>query len=214
MFLSLLSLLSPAQADPLVIGLGARQVFREEAALDALTLSVSPSWGALSLELSGAWGLSPAEPSTLERALVSVATNIGAGELDLDVAVDRATLGAALVLSPPLSVGMRGGPRAILGVEGRLLSVASLNNQGEGAELSDPEGWSLGDPEARLGYGPVLGLGFGLCPTPRAGLSLDARDRMLVLGDGDLLTLDAPSGSLRHDLSLQLQATMALGGVR
>lgn len=218
MISALLLICLPALADPLLIGVGVRQVFREEARLDALTFSVAPTRGPWSLELAGAAGLSALEPSSVERALAGVARDRGAEEFEPEISLDRASLSLSALWSPPLPLsgsGWQGGPRARLGVEGRMLATAHLTqDEAAGEAITGLEGWSLVDDGPIFGLGPVLGLGFSLSPTPRAALRLEAADRMLALSERLPQTLDSDATGFRHDWTLGLDLALALGGGR
>lgn len=214
----LLSLARPAEAGPWLVGVGARQVFREEAALDGLSLSVAPTWGPLAVEVLVGWGMGDAAPGELERTLAEISLGRDIPGEDIGMGVDRATLGLAAVLAPPVPLrgaGLRGGPRAILGFEARLLEQSRLVMGEEGAPVAGLEGWSLVEDGLALGFGPVLGLGFSLTPIPRTALRLDLRDRVLVRAGEAGATLDAPGDTLlRHDFTLSLDVALALGGGR
>lgn len=214
----LLSLARPAEAGPWLVGLGARQVFREEPALDGLSLSVAPTWGPLALEVSAGWGMGEAAPGSLERTIAEISLGRDIPGVEIGHGVDRATLGLAAVLAPPVPVAgavPRGGPRAILGLEARLLDQSRLVMGEEGAPVAGLEGWSLVEDGAVVGFGPVVGLGFSLSPLPRTALRLDLRDRVLVRAGEVGATLDAPGDTLlRHDLTLSLDVALALGGGR
>lgn len=215
MLVAFLVLTRTSLADPLLVGVGTRHVFREEA--PALTLTVAPSWGPLSVELQGAWGLGALQPNGVERALAEIVANHASGELEPELSLDRATAGLHLAWSPPVPTagrGLHGGPRALVGLEGRMLATGRLTEGDEGEPIDGLEGWTLVDEDTTLALGPVLGLGFSLSPTPRAALRLDVRDRMLLDGAGRPETLDAPGDGLRHDWTLALDVMLAIGGDR
>lgn len=201
-----------AHADPWLIGAGVRQVFREDASFDALTLSAGPTWGPLALEATAGWGLSPLEPTTSERILASVA-NVNGGHYDVGVEIDRATVGLALAWSPPMTTSGVGGPRAVLGLEARRLLDATLSSAGEGAPVTDLDGWYQFGEDARIGFGPTLGLGFAFSPVARTSVRVDALDRMLI-GPRDGVLDEGASTDLRHDWTLALTVGAAVGGGR
>lgn len=214
----LLTLLCPtALADPWLVGAGVRQVFREDAIFDAITLSGGPTWGVFGLQATAAVGLSPLSPSGLERTLAQIAdAEEAADRWSTGVTVDRATLSLMAVASPQLlsTPGLHGGPRAMIGLEGRLLECGHLSATEAGDAVAGLDGWSLVDDGASLALSPVLGLGASLSPTPRLALRLDLQDRMLVLTeDGESVDGWSAPG-LRDDWTLSLDAVLALGGGR
>ena len=214
----LLTMLCPsASASPWLVGAGVRQVFREDAIFDAITLSGGPTWGALGVQATAALGLSPLSPTDLDRTLAQIADANGAGDgWEPGITEDRATLGLQAVWSPPLPTtpGLHGGPRAMLGLEGRLLQRGHLSASEAGDAVAGLDGWSLVDDGAELALSPVVGLGVSMSPAPRTALRLDLQDRMLVLTEDGESADGWSAPGLRHDVTLSLDAVLALGGGR
>lgn len=214
----LLTLFLPsAHASPWLVGAGVRQVFREDAVFDAITLSGGPTWGVFGVQATAGLGLSPLNASALDRTLAQIADAKGsADDWSPGVTVDRATLGLLAVVAPQLlaTPGLHGGPRAMIGLEGRWIEHGYLDASEAGEAIAGLDGWSLVDDGASLALSPVLGLGASLSPAPRTALRLDLQDRMLLLTeDGESVDGWSAPG-LRHDLTLSLDAVLALGGGR
>ena len=107
---------------------------------------------------------------------------------------------------------MIGGPRVMLGLEGRLIEFAHLS-EGAGEPLDGLAGWGQSDSVGTLGIGPTLGLGWAVSPIRGSLIHLDLRDRVLLGALDRPGTLDDPDGAgLRHDVTLSLNAGFCFGG--